>query len=150
MSCVTQVQGDLFRAPKGAILVHACNTKGSWGAGIALAFRERFPEAFLGYKHCCEENGDTLVGTCLLLQASKYTIACLFTSRAYGRRKDKPDQILEATKLALEDLVRQNDEGKEIHAWCVLACLRLLPADFLQPVQFGKVWSPMGAHTEHC
>ncbi|KAJ3550882.1 hypothetical protein NMY22_g150 [Coprinellus aureogranulatus] len=81
-----------------------------------VAFRERFPEQFQEYARCCREKKDGLVGTCLLLPAEKYTIACLFTSRNYGRNKDKPDQILAATKTTLGDLVRQNTEGKELHA----------------------------------
>ena len=116
-STITEVSGDLFSAPEGSILVQACNTKGSWGAGIALAFRERFPEQFEQYAQHCKEKKDTLVGTCLLLQAENHSIACLFTSRNYGRNKDSPDQILAATKTALQDLVRQNTKGKELHAW---------------------------------
>lgn len=116
-STITEVSGDLFSAPEDSILVQACNTKGGWGAGIALAFRERFPEQFQQYAQHCKEQEDRLVGTCLLLQAEKYTIACLFTSRNYGRKKDSPDQILAATTTALQDLVRQNTKGKELHAW---------------------------------
>jgi ADP-ribose 1''-phosphate phosphatase len=117
---ITPLTGDLFSAPENSILVHACNTKGSWGAGIALAFRSRFPEQYEQYRNHCAENMDALVGTCLLLPAENYTVACLFTSRNYGRHKDSPDQILAATKSALEDLVRQNTEGKELHAWYVI------------------------------
>jgi len=43
-STTTEVVGNLLTAPHGAILVHACNTLGSWGAGIALAFRGKYPE----------------------------------------------------------------------------------------------------------
>ncbi|TFK20614.1 hypothetical protein FA15DRAFT_646846 [Coprinopsis marcescibilis] len=116
MTTISYVTGDLFSAPEGSILVQACNTKGAWGAGIALAFRERFPEEFQTYKAYCNEHGDSLVGTCLLIPGSRRSIACLFTSKAYGRNKDKPPQILAQTKSALEDLIRKNKNGNELHA----------------------------------
>jgi ADP-ribose 1''-phosphate phosphatase len=114
---ITYISGDLFAAPEGSILVHACNTKGSWGAGIALEFKNRFPDAYQQYRAHCLEHKDLLVGTCLVIPGGDWSIACLFTSKAYGRAKDKPPQILEATKAALQDLVAQNSERKELHAW---------------------------------
>jgi ADP-ribose 1''-phosphate phosphatase len=118
MSFISYVSGDLFSAPAGSILVHACNTKGSWGAGIALAFKQRFPDAFKVYRAHCQENGDSLAGTCLIIDGGSHYIACLFTSRAYGRNKDSPEQILTATDSALRDLMAQNtDANLELHAW---------------------------------
>ncbi|GLB38586.1 putative macro domain containing protein [Lyophyllum shimeji] len=116
MGGITHTIGDLFTAPRGAILVHACNTLGSWGGGIALAFRDKYPAQFELYKARCKTYGSSLVGTCLLIPGDTHDIACLFTSRAYGKRKDKPEEILAATKTALQDLMKQNTEGKELHA----------------------------------
>lgn len=144
-STITNVSGDLFSAPEGSILVHACNTKGSWGAGIALAFRARFPEQFEAYKRRCKEKKDALVGTCLLLPAERYTIACLFTSRNYGRNKDRPDQILAATKSALQDLVAQNTKGKELHAWYENSCHIFHLLTRIQSLQLWQIRRPMGA-----
>ncbi|KAG7088960.1 hypothetical protein E1B28_012905 [Marasmius oreades] len=116
-SKLTHVKGDLFSAPPGSILVHACNTVGSWGGGIAVAFKDRYPSHFEVYKAHCEDHGpETLIGTCLLLPGEVHDVACLFTSRAYGKRKDKPEQILAATKMAVLDLVRQNTGDKGLHA----------------------------------
>jgi ADP-ribose 1''-phosphate phosphatase len=116
---VTYITGDLFLAPPNSILIHACNTLGSWGAGIALAFRSKFPDAFEIYKaHCKAHSNEELIGTCLVIRSREggHDIACLFTSRAYGRRKDPPEEILNATRGAIKDLQRQNDEGKALHA----------------------------------
>ncbi|KAJ5158059.1 uncharacterized protein N7500_007710 [Penicillium coprophilum] len=50
---VQETPGDLFDAPNGAALIHACNCQGIWGAGIARAFHERYPAAYEIYrKHC--------------------------------------------------------------------------------------------------
>lgn len=117
MSELVYLTGDLFTAPEGSILVHACNTVGSWGGGIALVFRDKYPVQFELYKAYCKEHGQSLVGTCLLIPGEKYDIACLFTSRAYGKRKDEPRQILAATKTAVQDLVKQNTGMKKLYAW---------------------------------
>ena len=114
---ITYTTGDLFTAPEGTVLVHACNTVGSWGAGIALAFRDKYPAQFEYYKAHCKEQGESLLGTCLLIPGDQHDIACLFTSKAYGKRKDRPHEILAATKTAVEDLMRQNTASKALHAW---------------------------------
>ncbi|KAL0577157.1 ADP-ribose 1''-phosphate phosphatase [Marasmius crinis-equi] len=117
MSLITHITGDLFTAPAGSILVHACNTVGSWGGGIAVTFKQHFPSQFETYKaHCEAHEGRSLIGTCLLIPGDVHDVACLFTSRAYGKRKDKPDEILDATRKAVLDLVKQNEGNKELHA----------------------------------
>ncbi|EJD39306.1 hypothetical protein AURDEDRAFT_71338 [Auricularia subglabra TFB-10046 SS5] len=119
MTTITHLLADLFAAPRSAILVHACNTQGSWGGGIAVEFHARYPAAFNAYReHCRAHDSDAIIGTCLLIPGvnDEHDVACLFTSRRYGARKDKPQQILEATESALRDLMKQNVSNKEIHA----------------------------------
>ncbi|KAF4617797.1 hypothetical protein D9613_005983 [Agrocybe pediades] len=116
MSKITHVVGDLFASPSNTILVHACNTLGSWGSGIAVAFREKYPAQYEKYRAHCKQHGDALAGTCLLLPGEDHDIACLFTSRAYGKRKDTPEQILQATRTAVQDLMNQNVHNKPLHA----------------------------------
>ncbi|EKV13724.1 hypothetical protein PDIG_36350 [Penicillium digitatum PHI26] len=53
VSFVQETPGDLFDAPNGAALIHACNCQGVWGAGIARAFRERYPTAYEIYRNHC-------------------------------------------------------------------------------------------------
>ncbi|KZP04272.1 hypothetical protein FIBSPDRAFT_1051992 [Athelia psychrophila] len=140
-SKLTYVTGDLFAAPPNSILVHACNASATWGAGIAKAFRGKYPAAFEIYKaHCKASSPDGLVGTCLLIRnegrdagagaqgqgqyAQGHDIACLFTSPRRGRgragpKKDAPEDILNATTSAVTHLLLQNQEGKALHAWFV-------------------------------
>ncbi|OJJ34795.1 hypothetical protein ASPWEDRAFT_39881 [Aspergillus wentii DTO 134E9] len=50
---VLEIEGDLFDAPDGTALIHACNCQGSWGGGIAKAFKDQYPAAFEKYRaHC--------------------------------------------------------------------------------------------------
>ncbi|KAI4275709.1 MAG: hypothetical protein LQ337_003021 [Flavoplaca oasis] len=78
MARITERVGDIFDSPPNSILIHACNTKGSWGAGVAAVFKKYSPAAFNYQKyHCTTPTGPStslaahqksLVGTCLLIQ----------------------------------------------------------------------------------
>ncbi|KAL9032706.1 MAG: hypothetical protein Q9180_006348 [Flavoplaca navasiana] len=77
MARITERVGDIFDSPPNSILIHACNTKGSWGAGVAAAFKKYSPAAFNYQKYHCTTLTDpstslaayqkSLVGTCLLI-----------------------------------------------------------------------------------
>ncbi|KAL8993354.1 MAG: hypothetical protein Q9169_006406 [Polycauliona sp. 2 TL-2023] len=77
MATIKEDVGDIFDSPPNSILIHACNTKGSWGAGVAAAFKKYSPAAFLYYKNHCNipkppstsiaNHQKSLVGTCLLI-----------------------------------------------------------------------------------
>lgn len=112
----------------------ACNTQGSWGAGVALSFRKRYPNAYAIYNsHCKSPPPPTpsLAGTCLLIEpqvgdAKEHYIACLFTSPKYGRAKSPADKILDYTRSAIEDLEAQlgairngGDAGNIGELWAV-------------------------------
>lgn len=122
-------QGDIFSAPPNALLIHACNTQGSWGAGIAAAFKDRYPAAYQVYNsHCIKAHNPRTdpveTGSALLIppsetdEASQHYIGCLFTSARYGRAKDRPEEILTATGSAVRDLLQQvremEKDGKEV------------------------------------
>ncbi|KAG5300434.1 ADP-ribose 1''-phosphate phosphatase [Histoplasma ohiense] len=55
MSIITEIQGDLFDAPEGAALIHACNCQGSWGKGIAATFKEKYPAAYRIFRSHCRQ-----------------------------------------------------------------------------------------------
>jgi ADP-ribose 1''-phosphate phosphatase len=127
---LTTHRGDIFSAPANTVLIHACNTQGSWGAGIAAAFRDRYPEAYKVYRAHCIRTHDPQTdavptGSCLLISpcetrpnARKHYIGCLFTSAKYGRGKDGPAQILKNTDPAMRSLLDQakalQADGKEV------------------------------------
>jgi len=115
MPKIKTIKGDLFKAPKGSIIIHACNCKGVWGSGIAKQFAKKFPKAREQYTKECMEKGSSLIGTALLIPAGDYIIGCLFTSKNYANNVDSPDKILKATEKAVADLIKQNTEDKEMH-----------------------------------
>lgn len=60
--------GDIFDGPANSVLIHACNCIGSWGGGIAAAFRLRYPAAFAVYRdHCQRLSPNELLATALLI-----------------------------------------------------------------------------------
>lgn len=49
------IAGDLFANVRAAqAFAHGCNCQGSMGAGIAVGFRERYPEMFEQYRARCK------------------------------------------------------------------------------------------------
>lgn len=84
---------------------------GSWSAGIAAAFKQRYPKAFAKYAlHCKQNTPNSLWGTGFLIppmevKGPRHYVGCVFTSRRYGRGKDSPTQILAKTGPAMEELV---------------------------------------------
>lgn len=111
--------GSLFDAPKKSLLVHACNSLGVWGGGIAVEFKQRFPDAFDDYHaFCTTADQETLVGSCLIYDDTDYSIASLITSHGYGSRKDPPSVIVDNTRVALDRLFEElaKDPETEIHS----------------------------------
>lgn len=125
-SVIKEHIGDLFAAPDNTVLIHACNTQGSWGGGIAVEFRKRYPKAYQVYNNHCVKNYNPNTnpvprGTCLLIapcevkhDAPKHWIGCLFTSAKYGKAKDPPHVILRYTSPAFQDLLLQMNLEPEI------------------------------------
>jgi ADP-ribose 1''-phosphate phosphatase len=116
---LTYHKSSLFLSPPQTLLCHATNAQGSWGAGIALAFKKSYPSAFKIYaSHCSKWSGTSLLGTTLLIppqnkspskaeREAQHWVACLFTSEKKGKGKGSRESVLEATGEAIEDLVRK-------------------------------------------
>ncbi|KAI6905562.1 hypothetical protein KC318_g12088 [Hortaea werneckii] len=68
---VVESKGDIFSAPPNTLLIHACNCEGSWGAGIAKAFKTHYPSAYeIYHDHCTSHTPEELIGTALLIPTS--------------------------------------------------------------------------------
>ena len=101
---VTYKTGNLLAA-KGVIL-HDCNAEGSWGAGISLNLKSRFPKSYIEYQYWCEKFGYDLVGSYMKLQPEyDNQIICLFTSGTYGDKLPAMEIILANTFKAITALL---------------------------------------------
>lgn len=119
---LTYHKGDMFAdVPRGTVLVHACNTQGHWGAGIAKAFKQHYPKAYADHNKFCtkdhSKSNPVATGTAQLLAPrdgeKQHWIGCVFTSAKYGKGKDKPDQIIKNTAKSLPmlfELISQVDD----------------------------------------
>lgn len=122
---LTYQKASLFDSPASSLLCHATNAQGSWGAGIAAAFKKNYPAAFKLYAaHCSKWNCSSLLGTTFLIppqhksplkaeREAQHWIACLFTSEKKGKGKGSKESILAATGEAIEDLVRKVKDVNE-------------------------------------
>lgn len=48
-------EGDIFTIDGVQNYAHGCNCAGAMGKGIALQFKEKFPQMYIEYKHLCEQ-----------------------------------------------------------------------------------------------
>lgn len=96
-------KGDILKEETEAV-VNTVNTKGVMGKGIALQFKERFPENYKQYKKACEagtvETGKVFVSESGLLLNPRYIIN--FPTKEHWKNPSKMEYIYEG----LNDLVR--------------------------------------------
>lgn len=120
---------SLFDAPKGSIIVHACNSQGMWGSGIAKAFADNYPHSYKDYQAFCarwnKERG-TACGTANLSslhESELHWVGWIVTSHNYGTLKDSPELIKIHTTLALHELCKKicqlhpREENPTIHVY---------------------------------
>lgn len=108
MSQLNWIKGDLFNASRGQILVHACNSEGVWGSGIAKNFKEKYPDAFNLYSlHCEKEDTVGQSGLSPFYYKQGHYIGWLITSKSYGKNKDTIDIILINSTLAIDDFCKK-------------------------------------------
>lgn len=104
---------SLFDAPKESIIVHACNSQGVWGSGIAKPFKERYPQSFVEYNAFCNRANDergSATGRASLSsfpESEPHWVGWIVTSHNYGPLKDKPELIKIYTTLALRELCQK-------------------------------------------
>ena len=87
---ITFVTGDLFQSPMHA-LVNTVNTEGVMGKGIALAFRNIYPEMFREYRALCEA-GTLRIGT-LFVYRTPNKIVVNFPTKETWRKPSRPEYI---------------------------------------------------------
>jgi len=101
-------KGNLFNdLNKDVIYLHACNAQGLWGAGVAILFKMKFPDAYLAYIKKGNKCGDGYI-----VRHQDYKIGCLITSKYYGKRKDSPKKILVQTYTALQNMLNTISENE--------------------------------------
>lgn len=88
---IRYLEGDIFKSPAQTI-VNTVNTVGVMGKGIALAFKERYPEMFEEYKRKCEKKELTTGKLMIWNNAPDHKIL-LFPTKEHWRSPSKIEYI---------------------------------------------------------
>jgi O-acetyl-ADP-ribose deacetylase (regulator of RNase III)/uncharacterized protein YwgA len=117
---IKYVKGNLLDSPAQA-LVNTVNTVGVMGKGIALQFKEAFPENFRQYKVACDRKelhpGKLLIVKELATHGEKYVVN--FPTKTHWRQNSKYEYV----ESGLQALVKaQNEYGWESIAIPPLGC----------------------------
>jgi O-acetyl-ADP-ribose deacetylase (regulator of RNase III) len=101
---IESVQGDLLRS-KLMALVNPVNTVGVMGKGLALEFKNAYPENFKAYVKACKQDqvsvGKMFIFDCGLQSLPRYIIN--FPTKKHWRHPSKPEYI----SAGLQDLIVQ-------------------------------------------
>jgi O-acetyl-ADP-ribose deacetylase (regulator of RNase III) len=84
------VTGDLFESP-AQTLVNTVNTVGVMGKGIALRFKNIYPDMFREYQKLCEQ-GELTIGN-LFLWRTDHKLVLNFPTKKHWRNPSKPEYI---------------------------------------------------------
>ena len=85
---IQYIEGDIFDSP-AQVIVNTVNTVGVMGKGIALSFKQRYPDMFKRYREVCEKNQLT-IGKLMLIYEKDHWIL-LFPTKENWRN---PSQLI--------------------------------------------------------
>lgn len=92
---LTYLKGDMFNSP-AQVLVNTVNVVGVMGKGVALEFKNRYPDMFKEYLRICEDKSLDVGKLFLWKKSDKWVL--LFPTKKHWRNPSK----LEYIKLGLE------------------------------------------------
>ena len=108
MSNCTEHRGSLFEAPV-ACIVNPVNCQGVMGKGLALEFKQRFPDVFRDYERMCQRN-ELKPGVLHTYQLSDGKWVVNFPTKTFWRQPSKL-QYVQAGLPALVEFVMMNAVG---------------------------------------
>jgi len=93
-------------------IAHGCNALGSMGAGVAVAIKNTFPEAYAAYRTEFERRGNCLpLGLMIPALSGGKTILNLITQQRFGGRKVHADYGAIRTAMAAVDAYVAEGDG---------------------------------------
>lgn len=100
------VKGNIFESNAQA-LVNAVNTVGVMGKGIALEFKNRYPENYTVYKTACDK-GTLKTGSVLAVTESDGKTIINFPTKAHWKDASKNEYIVEGLIALKYKIVQLN------------------------------------------
>jgi len=87
---IKYIEGDIFESP-AQVIVNAVNTVGVMGKGLALSFKQRYPQMFEKYKSACEKHLLTIGKLMLFYETDHWLL--LFPTKEDWRNPSKLEYI---------------------------------------------------------
>ena len=113
------IKGNLLESEAEA-LVNTVNTVGVMGKGIALQFREQYPENYRVYKNACANN-ELRVGKMLVVEDSSLTSGkktiINFPTKIHWRRPSEYSYIEEGSRHCAARLRREESRQSLFRRW---------------------------------
>ncbi len=92
---ITYVEGNIFSSP-AQVIVNTVNTVGVMGKGIALEYKNRYPDMFARYREYCDTK-QLVIGRLMLWYAPDHWILS-FPTKMHWRNPSKLDYIEQGLK----------------------------------------------------
>ncbi len=87
---IEYIEGDIFESP-AQVIVNTVNTVGVMGKGLALSFKQRYPEMFDKYKSACEKHLLTVGKLMLFYEVDHWLL--MFPTKENWRNPSKIEYI---------------------------------------------------------
>lgn len=87
---IEYIEGDIFESP-AQVIVNTVNTVGVMGKGLALSFKQRYPQMFEKYKAACEKHLLTVGKLMLFYEADHWLL--MFPTKENWRNPSKLEYI---------------------------------------------------------
>ncbi len=98
--------GDLFATDELKAFAHGCNCAGAMGKGIAVAFRERWPEMYEEYRRLCR-GGEFQLGDVFVWEEGENVVFNLGTQKTWRTRAE-----LWAVEKSLLSMLKEAERRK--------------------------------------
>ena len=99
---ITYVKGTIFASP-AQVLVNTVNTEGVMGKGLALRFKQIYPEMFARYQELCE-NGQIKIGKLWLFKTDHKWILNFPTKNSW-RQPSRIEYLAAGLKKFSEEFI---------------------------------------------
>lgn len=109
-SQIKTIYGDLLTERPNSVIIHGCNCQGVMGSGVALAVKNKYPEAFDQYVDLCNTYTTAeLLGTIQTIIVKKgITLVNAFTQLNFGQGRqvnyDAIYKVFEEVNLFMTEL----------------------------------------------
>ena len=132
MDKLTYIKSPLLKTVKaGTVLLHTCDTTGSWKSPISLKLKKKYPNIYSEYQSWCSKNPNELIGSYLKFKDDGVIITCLFTGTGQG---DTKELMLRNTQKAIRAFIQTLPYKSTVNSTKINPGLFNVPWDYTEKV----------------